>query len=201
MLGDLSSIPFIYHNNNKIIENIYKKYYNLYSDDNYKILLKKYENYCFKTWKKFFVNGTLDYIYINKKQISNSYLENCNRRIREKLGPFLTKRGKSIIPWPLFLTFIIDEENYFKVYVNTKYSEEPKKEYKNNFIPTEYVNIIDANNNKISHWLKWDNNSCRYDSFFFIFFTNIYKFFIDTKVLNRSNNISDIIKLIEIIKN
>ena len=144
---------------------------------------------------------SLDYIYINKKQRSNSYLENYNRRIREKLGSFLTKRGKSIIPWPLFLAFIINEENYFKIKVNTKFSEEPKKEYKYDFIPTEYVNITDTNNNKISHWLKWDNNSCRYDSFFFLFFTNIYKFFTDTKVLNRNNNISDIIKLIELIKN
>jgi len=40
-------------------------------------------------------------------------LENYNRRIKEILGPFLTKRGRTIIPWPLFLSFIHNEEEYY----------------------------------------------------------------------------------------
>ncbi len=57
-------------------------------------------------WKKYFIDGTLNYIYINKKQRCNNYLENYNKRIKDKLGPFLSQKGRTIIPWPLFIIFL-----------------------------------------------------------------------------------------------
>ena len=65
-----------------------------YNDKTYKNILKKFEEYFNSTWADCIVTESLNYIYINKKQRSNSYLENYNRRIREKFGPFLIKRGK-----------------------------------------------------------------------------------------------------------
>ena len=51
---------------------------------------------------------------MNKVQRSNSYIENYNLRIREKLNPFTNKLGISVIPWPVFLSFLIEEENFYK---------------------------------------------------------------------------------------
>ena len=41
-------------------------------------------------------------------------MENYNKRIREILGHYVYKIGISVIPWPLFLSFIIYEENFYR---------------------------------------------------------------------------------------
>lgn len=60
------------------------------------------------------IKGNLNYAFIKKPQRSNSYLENYNRRIREVLGPYCSKKGISVIPWPLFLSFFIHEEEFYR---------------------------------------------------------------------------------------
>lgn len=42
---------------------------------------------------KIFKNGILNYIYLIKEQCSNSYLENYNRLIKQKLNAFLYGRN------------------------------------------------------------------------------------------------------------
>lgn len=101
-------------------------------------LFNKFKEYFFKSWKKHSESGSLNYIYIDKKQRSNSYIENYNRRIREILGPYVTKRGRSIIPWPLFLIFLYNEEINFRNIITECLTNEPsyneKKEL--NFVDT-----------------------------------------------------------------
>jgi len=58
----------------------------------------KHKNNFLKNWEDYFKNGILNYIYLNKLQRSNSYIENYNHRIREMLGPYCSKIGISVIP-------------------------------------------------------------------------------------------------------
>ena len=61
-----------------------------------------------------FYDGILNYIYLNKVQRCISYIENYNHRIREILNPFINKIGISLILWLLFLSFIKEEESFYK---------------------------------------------------------------------------------------
>ena len=65
-------------------------------------------------WLPYFVNGMLNYHYLNKEQRSNSYIENYNRRIKLKLSKFLYGKNKCKITWPLFLYFIKNEEEEYR---------------------------------------------------------------------------------------
>ena len=56
----------------------------------------------------------LNYAYLTKEQSSNSYFENYNRIIKEKLSNFLYGKNKCRITWPLFFYFIINEEDEYK---------------------------------------------------------------------------------------
>ena len=56
----------------------------------------------------------LNYVYLSKEQRCNSYIENYNRIIKEKLSNFLYGKNKCRISWPLLLYFIINEENEYK---------------------------------------------------------------------------------------
>ena len=142
--------------------------------------------------------GSLNYIFLNKNQRSNSYLENYNRRIKEILGLFLTKIGRTIIPWPLFISFIRNEEEYYnKLIKDLLDSEQKYNKYKN--IVTNYVPINENDNVKKSFWLSYQDNSCRYDSFLLIFFTTIYNIFKDNNHYIPSNNINDLLHLTDII--
>ena len=61
-------------------------------------------------WEKYVFNGFLNYEFLKKEQRSNSYLENYNRRIKQKLSNFLIGKNKCRISWPLLLYFVINEE-------------------------------------------------------------------------------------------
>ena len=120
LLKELGSIPFNVHNNNNIINEIFDKYSYKYSDKDDNIKYENFKSYFIKTWNKYFINGSLNYIYLNKKQRSNSYLENYNKRIKQILGLFLSEKGKTVIPWPLLLTFIKNEEHYYSGLIKHK---------------------------------------------------------------------------------
>lgn len=88
----------------------------------------------------------------------------------------------SVIPWPVFLSFIINEENYYKnILLNydstfkikniniNKIENANKNENKDS--PNK-IHLIDNCNNKKYYlekkFLKYDFYSCRYDSYFFL---------------------------------
>ena len=102
-------------------------------------------------------------------------MENYNRRIKDILGPFLNRRGKTIIPWPLLLVFLKSEEKYFGNLIKIKLTEEPKKIDKNKFIPISNEKedkkhvIIENNNITLIRWLEYKSYICRYDSFFIFY--------------------------------
>ena len=89
LFKNLSSIPFNINDNYDLINDIFSEFKKSLNKEKEKLvnknLLNKLENYFNKTWKKFFQNNSLNYIYINKIQRSNSYIENYNKRIRELL--------------------------------------------------------------------------------------------------------------------
>ena len=57
----------------------------------------------------------LNYIYLSKEQRSNSYIENYNRRIKLKLSKYLYGKNLWKISWPLFLYFIKNEEEEYRL--------------------------------------------------------------------------------------
>jgi len=91
-------------------------------------------------------------------------LENYNRRIREVLGPYCSKIGISVIPWPLFLSFIIHEEDFYRNMLIKLDNQDLPKAHKEKNNGNYNINI----NNSIS-WFKNTERSCRYDSFFFLY--------------------------------
>ena len=119
-------MPFKFQDNNNIIEEIFDKYNGIYTHTEYKVLYQKFRSYFIDNWEIHIKNGALNYIYLNKKERSNSYIENYNRRIKDQLKPFLSKRGRSIVSWPIFLMFIINEENYFNLLITDKLKDYQK---------------------------------------------------------------------------
>ena len=144
----------------------------------------------------------LNYSNVNKSIRSNSYIENYNRRIKLKLSKFLYGKNKCLITWPLFLFFIINEENEYKHEI---YNSETNLEEKFNINYNNYnkeKNISNQledksdNENNILQFLRWKNNSCRYDIFFYLF-----SFIILNDIENKNhfeNNNIDILKNISI---
>ena len=95
LFHDLSALPFIYNDEISNIKNIFNKYKNIAKHDdteNNKILyniLIEFEKYYNSNWKRFFKNNALNYKIITKEERSNSYLENYNKRIRDKLCKYI----------------------------------------------------------------------------------------------------------------
>lgn len=67
-LKDISSLPFKIDNNIKVIDDIFNMYYKEHAVKNFNNILDKFKN---DIWKPFFENGSLNYIYINKTQLTN----------------------------------------------------------------------------------------------------------------------------------
>lgn len=59
--------------------------------------------------------GLLDYSDIDKALCSNSYIENYNKFIKQKLSPFLFGRSKTKISCPLFIYFIKEEKECYRL--------------------------------------------------------------------------------------
>lgn len=105
IIKKLLSLPYKYNDNKNYIDNIFSKYGDKY---------ETFKNY-FKTfWIKFFEMGLLDYSDIDKALRSNSYIENYNKLIKQKLSPYLFGRSKTKISWPLFIYFIKEEEEFYR---------------------------------------------------------------------------------------
>ena len=85
----------------------------------------------------------LNYIYLHKELRSNSFIENYNRRIRQKLGPLLKRKGDNIVN--VFFSFIINEENYYKKKVISMLEEDSKNKFS---IDVNDINLKDIDKNK-----------------------------------------------------
>ena len=206
-LKEIAKFPFIYFNNPNCFDEIFNQYKKLYINNEDIIkLIKNFEKYFKDTWIIFFKNNMLNYNTLKKFQRCNSYIENYNKKIKEKLGkynnllilsyigPYLGYRGFSVVPWPIFLTFIINEENYYK---NLLFETDSKFKKKDNII---YNKIISNNNNYIESniinneniiFLKYQNYSCRYDSFFLI-----QCYVINNYIKNKKIIVNDNLKLL-----
>lgn len=106
LLKELGTIPFKINNNKNIVNDIFNQYVSKFILEPFDLLYNKYKNYFKKIWNPYFQDGTFNYIYLNKKQRCNSYLENYNKRFKQFLSTFLSQKGRTIIPWPIFIIFI-----------------------------------------------------------------------------------------------
>ena len=147
---------------------------------------------------------------MKKDERSNSYIENYNRIIKLKLSNYLYGKNHCRISWPLFIYFIKNEEDEYKHLYNDLENEvvikkitdlenkiEKNKSFNNknndanlkkNSNKVENKNNENKNNNLI--WFKWTSDSCRYDSFSFLYSFIIYK---NISIINRTPDI-DIIE-------
>ena len=120
----------------------------------------------------------LDYSSIKKSQRSHSYIENYNRKIKLKLSKYLFGKNKCKTTWPLFHSFIREEESETKNEIFNLENQLPKKivndinldtnlEIQNNKQKiSENQEILIKENNFRRNWLKFNQYSCRHDSFF-----------------------------------
>ena len=106
IIKELGAIPFIYTDDNKIINktfDILKEKYKF--DEGILNLLNNYESYYRYQWIRYIENGMLNYHNIDKFRRSNSYIENYNRHLKNKLKPFIYKNKNSKIDWIFFQDF------------------------------------------------------------------------------------------------
>ena len=178
LINELYKLPFIYQKNNNYIDILKKAFIQenkVYAD---------YFNYFESQWIPYFINGMLDYHYLEKEQRSNSYIENYNRRIKLKLSKYLYGKNHCKVSWPLFLYFIKQEEedyrleNYNLEQTLIIKSENVKKlKYKNLNTVIEKNNYKKNSDNKNRKWFKWNYNSCIYECFSLVYcFIIISKF-------------------------
>lgn len=187
IIKKLGMIPFKYKGNIRIFDDICNEIiteYPLYTNfiNNYFINIKRI----------YFLNGAYDYYNIPNDCKSNSFLENYNKYLKEKLG------RKRIINWFTFLNFLkeessrsieklINEDNYNidfnlkKTKFEDKYNDKLNKDEENE----------NTNNNNIN-WLKWSNNCCRYDAFL-----TLYSFVIKNNIINIHDNCNEYIKFLD----
>ena len=149
-----------------------------------------YENF----WYPYLENSILDYTKITKLQRCNSYLENYNRIIKASLG------NTSKLSLPKFINFLQEQEALYtkkiiEIEKNTSYNGIKIYELLKNVIFNSNIknNTIDKYNyNPFTiiiikrPFFKWDNNSCRLDSSFFIFVFVIYGY-TNLNDLNKKN--------------
>ena len=160
------------------------------------------------------MKGTLNYAFLKKDERSNSYIENYNNIFKLKLSNYLYGKNPFRISWPLFIYFIKNEEDEYKLLykdweneivikklpdLENKSDKNKSSNIKKNdvnlnkkFIIVENKNHESKNNNLI--WFKWTSDSCRYDSFSLLYSLIIYK------NISRINRTPDI-DIIEYFKN
>ena len=172
LLKEFYLAPFSYYKDKNKINSICERY----SENNEKF--SKFIDYFKNQWFRFYENGMLDYSLIKKSQRSNSYIENYNRKIKLKLSKYLFGKNKCKITWPLFHLFIREEESETKKEIFNLENQLPKKLNKIIKIDTNFEtqndkqNIIDNKDILIKenifrrNWLKFNEYSCRHDSFF-----------------------------------
>ena len=87
-LYEITNIPFIKDNQFNYLESVSKKYITI--NKNYTSFFDYYK----KQWVSYIKNGFLNYNNIKKEYRCNSYLENYNRRIKQKISEFLYGNSK-----------------------------------------------------------------------------------------------------------
>ena len=156
--------------------------------------------YFYKYKLQFFISGEYIYSQLPIDCRSNSYLENYNLFLKIKLG------RKYNLNWNLFINFLKNESdrigkkltsNTEKNYVFiskpkfTKFGLEKFTEKKYNKNKTA-ANIISKNITLTEYkWLKYASNSCRYDTFSFIYNFCLSNF-INANLDKFDNNIKSI---------
>ena len=146
MIKELGSSPFLFHNNN-IISNIFDNYEKIFNNNNI-IIFNKYKKYFKSTWLDYFNDGSLIYIFINKVQRCNSYIQNYNLRIRGILNSFTNKICIWVILWPAFLSVIKEEENFYKnLLLKLDNNIIPKKIIEEKFLHLSNFETENSNNN------------------------------------------------------
>ena len=126
MLKEYFELPYSFENDLIILDTLCNKY-NEYCPS--------FVNYFRNQWIKYFTNGCLVYNNLKVKFRSNSYIDNYNRIIKLKLSKFLHGKSKTKISWPIFLYFILEEqEEYRRNYIYYEESIELKSEEKDNVI-------------------------------------------------------------------
>ena len=181
ILNDVFNLPFSFSSEN---------YTNVDAFCNkYRETFPEFIGYFESQWLQYFKNGMLNYSYLPKKFRSNSYIENYNRRIKLKLSKYLFGKSKTKISWPLFIFFIRNEEDEYRL-ENIKFdnSIEIKNINLNNSkdsnIKIEYSEKSEFNINR--KWLKFNTYSCRYDSFIFIY-TFVIRLYLEKHKLLLNN--------------
>ena len=136
------------------------------------------DEYFIKYKSHLFESGYYNYNALPIDCKANSYLENYNLFLKKNLGK------KYNLNWDIFINFLKEEsdrirnkltlntkKNFIKKSKETKFNLEKynQRRYNN----SKFINLINNNNIKFTNysWLKYKNNSCRYDVFctFYIF--------------------------------
>ena len=182
LFKELSALPFNINENYNLIEYIFKSFKTKLNSNKEKHLqlkcLLKFEKYFNSTWKKFFENNIFILIKFNAeivilkiiiKELEKPYVSHY-KIYNIFIVPFLNKKGSSIIPLPLYLSFnITDKEYYRNIIEKTQKNPRSKlKEKENKFIDPSLIDIEEINEEKPklnSVFLKYDHLSCQYDSY------------------------------------
>ena len=196
VINKLSVLPLIYDGKIDTVTNTIDELKSKYTDH------FRYIDSFYNENMKYFINNSLYYSKYPKLVRSNSILENYNKQIKEYLG------NKKIVNYLNFLSFIKKEvEKYFKEFniKSRNYLEilKYKNIHKNSLSDINLENSIEdiiseKTENSISYeidykemenisyhskgkWLKWVNNSCRFDVimtiYLFIFYPDNEKIY------------------------
>lgn len=72
IIKGLKKIPFLYNNDNKIVDKYFKETIKIFDKNDLKGYIKEYEKYYNATWIKYLNNNILNYHNIEKFRRSNS---------------------------------------------------------------------------------------------------------------------------------
>ena len=111
--------------------------------------------------------------------------KNPGQREIQYIATYLYGRSKYKIEWPLFLQFILKEEDYFwKRYYELTF-------IKTKIVPNKYKKEIEEKLylyiNEKFYWLKYKENSCRYDVFSLIYYLVL------DEIIKKNENIKEVI--------
>ena len=186
-------LPFKISNDKNILDDIKNKYTNI-KPKNISEKYLTFINYFDKQWLEYLDNGYINYFNLKKEYRSNSYLENYNRNIKLKLSDYLLGKNQCKLNWPLIIQFLRNEEEFYrlkKFEINSNLVVK-ENDYKNE-IENDISNINFISNNNIK-FFKWHENSCRYDTFFFLFYYLIKPYLENyCNIINNSNILNTLI--------
>ena len=104
---------------------IFSKQYK--KDESIRNKIDYFFNYFIKTWRIYFTNGILNYKYLNFKKRSNSFIENYNRQLHNIINNHIKSKIYTSISWSLFISLLINEENWNKNLIIINLNKNTKK--------------------------------------------------------------------------